>query len=110
MLNAWCFGGCFLNHPEATTAYSGLRKGGKHSGNSCLIKQFWIDLCWGKAAGVSYFAIMVYLINPLKGTCGLCLVVMINNFVIYNVIKSFVQVCIPRNRTMGSRNNACIGV
>lgn len=42
MINVWCFGDCFLNHPEATIAYSGLRKRGKHSRNSFLIKQFMI--------------------------------------------------------------------
>lgn len=40
MINARCFGESFLNHPEATIDYSGLRKGGRHSENSFLIKQF----------------------------------------------------------------------
>lgn len=42
MINAGCFGGCFLNHPKATIDYSGLRKGGKLSENSFLIRQFMI--------------------------------------------------------------------
>lgn len=40
MINAWCFGGCLLNHPEAKIAYSDVWKGGNDSGNSFLIKQF----------------------------------------------------------------------
>lgn len=42
MISAGCLGGCFLNHPKATIDYSGLRKGGKHSENSFLIRQFMI--------------------------------------------------------------------
>lgn len=37
MINAGCFGGCFLNHPKATLNYPDLRKEVKHSENSFLI-------------------------------------------------------------------------
>lgn len=36
----WVLWGLLFEPPEAIIAYSGLRKGGKHSENSFLIKQF----------------------------------------------------------------------
>lgn len=42
MINTGHFGESFLNHPEATIDYSGLRNGGRYSENSFLIKWFMI--------------------------------------------------------------------
>lgn len=53
-INAGRFGESFLNHPEATVDYSGLRRGGRHSKNSFFNKAVCDQGRWGREANSSW--------------------------------------------------------